>query len=1109
MPVVPDFRLYHGNSLDVLASLLAAQLAGRAPGAPVLAPDTVLIPQPAMKRWLQKALAEQHGVAANLRFLTPGEFVRLALDANVPGDDGSDAAALRWRLWDVLADPAQTTAPAFAPLQPVLAGDDRALSAWSLAGELAAAFEKYQAWRRGWLLRWDGGADPHDWQAELWRRATMHRSHRARRLHAYLQRFDGDGRDVPQGLPPRLFAFACQNVSPDVLRVIASAARVGPLHFFFVSPVREWWGDLVDVRDRFRVDADGVFAADAEHPLLLADGRAGRDFVQLLFSGEAVHPSAEFTAYAAPATIADGAEPTLLHELQHDLLLRRPPPATPARAFAPQDRSLQVHACHTPLREVQVLHEQLRTLLEADPTLQPRDIAVLTPDVDAYAPLVHAVFGGATGVRAIPYAVADGSALAAQPLAGWWLQLLALPAARFTLPEGIALLSPAPVLQHLGLEPATLERLGDALAAAGARWGRDGAHREERGAGGAREYTWQWAIDRLLLGHAAGGREELAGVVPCDTLDGSELPAFDALLGGLRALERLAREFARPRPAEEWTKLLDAALKALLPERPALADDRRAVDDLRRRVGELAQEWKDAAPAGDLPVEVVRAWFQSRFAEPDLRQPFLAGGVTFGRMVPMRLIPFRVICLLGLDDGAYPRRDPGGTLNRLAAELKLSPRTPGDRSVREDDRFLFLQLFAAAGDVFYVSYLGADARSGEPRPPSVVVSELLDVAAKYRAAPAGPDAAPVRDRLVVRHPLHPFAPQAFGIGWPREAPEDAARRRPWQADWRAAAERADDVRRPPPPFVASPLPPRDEAPAMTRDELVRALRNPARHFLQRRLDVRLPQRDDPLPDSEPFALDDGLHRYALAERVFAALRAGDDDGEALARRLLAEGWLPPGPAGVEMLAVARGLAGGCARAARERAPDRPTPRAWRLDVDGVALSGRFDAVHSTGLLQFRPGQGHGGAQLAFGLDHLLWHAIGETRPVLRLLPGQAPCTLRVLTPAEARSRLQAVLDVARCAAREPLPFLPKAAYAWQQAVRSGQPEKAHAEAEKCWLGSDAGRYGEGGDPWVRLALRGHDPFADEDVDALRRFGELALTVFDALAPVEDAEAIDG
>ncbi|MBW8367110.1 MAG: exodeoxyribonuclease V subunit gamma, partial [Arenimonas sp.] len=254
MPAPPDFRLYHGNDLDLLADLLASQLAVPEPGASVLEPETVLIPQPAMRRWLHKTLAEKHGIAANLRFLTPGEFVNQALSANLAGDDApvANADTLRWRLWALLADEAVMKAPVFAPLQPVLAGPDRALAAWSLAGEMAAAFEKYQAWRRDWLLRWEAGASPNDPQAILWRRIAGGEQYRARRIDAYLARFEGAGRPLPQGLPARVFAFATLNISPDVLRVMATQARVGTMHFYLPTPTQAYWGDLQTLGEKLR-----------------------------------------------------------------------------------------------------------------------------------------------------------------------------------------------------------------------------------------------------------------------------------------------------------------------------------------------------------------------------------------------------------------------------------------------------------------------------------------------------------------------------------------------------------------------------------------------------------------------------------------------------------------------------------------------------------------------------------------------------------------------------------------------------------------------------------------------------------------------------------------
>jgi exodeoxyribonuclease V gamma subunit len=466
----PDFRLYHGNDLELLAGLLAEELARPVPGRPLLEPDTILVPQPAVRRWLQKTLAERHGVAANLRFLAPGEFVRQLLDANVPatGVAAGDASVLRWRLWRELADPDRLRTPAFAPLAPALVAADPALAAWQLAGALAQAFDKYQAWRRDWLLRWDKGADRDDWQAELWRRATKGLAHRARRRDTYFARLGDDG--IPTGVPARVFAFACQNVSPDVLRALASAGRAGPVHFYFVSPVRGWWGDLRTLRERLRHDE--AFD-DGEHPLLRANGAAGRDFVRTLFGYEVVHPSFEQAVYVGPDA---GTRTGLLHRIQRDLLERAPPRSAGLAAEALADASLQVHACHTRLREVQVLHDRIRDLLEADPSLQPREIAVLAPDLAPYAPLVDAVFGGEAR-HAIPYTLADGLALARRPAARLFAQLLDLPRSPFGAEEILDLLAQPLLAERFDLAPRDFAHLRGWLAAAGARWGLDGAHR--------------------------------------------------------------------------------------------------------------------------------------------------------------------------------------------------------------------------------------------------------------------------------------------------------------------------------------------------------------------------------------------------------------------------------------------------------------------------------------------------------------------------------------------------------------------------------------------------------------------------------------------------------
>jgi exodeoxyribonuclease V gamma subunit len=340
----PDFRLYHGNALDVLAGLLAADIARAPADGDWLRPDVVLVPQFSMRRWLQQALAEATGICANLRFLTPGEFVDLALDANLgpaPAADRLDPDTLRWH---VLREVERRPPPALARFL----DDGDIAKAWSLANALADTYEKYQAWRRDWLRAWEQRPPKDDWEATLWRNIARDRAHRARRIGDYLARFGDRGAESPAGLPPRLFVFACQNVSPDVLQMIASQARAGTQHFYLHSPARGFWGDIGRWSRYAPADDDAYLGdgttTDAPNPLLAAWGQAGRDFVAMLVGGDVATPSFDVAPFVEPV------RHTLLGRMQADLLDNRAPlhgntdAAWPRAQVDTRDASLQFHA---------------------------------------------------------------------------------------------------------------------------------------------------------------------------------------------------------------------------------------------------------------------------------------------------------------------------------------------------------------------------------------------------------------------------------------------------------------------------------------------------------------------------------------------------------------------------------------------------------------------------------------------------------------------------------------------------------------------------------------------------------------------------------------------
>ena len=1094
-----DFRLYHSNALDVLAEVLADELRKPAPGQSLLTPDTLLIPQVAMRRWLQATLAQRHGIAANLEFLTPGEFVARALDANLgPSTDDLDAATLHWRLHAALTDPTLLAKPALSQLAAYVAGDDP-LKAWTLAGELAATFEKYQAWRRDWLLRWDAGADPDDPQAILWRVVAAGRSHRARRIQDYLARHvEADA--LPSGLPARLFAFGTLNISPDVLRVLATQARVGTLHFYLPTPSAKYWGDLHTLGARLHAGVDPFAGEAGENPLLRDWGAAGKDFMALLGSYEVVHPSGEIPAYADPEQSQAGLRGSLLQRMQSDLFHRRATPSGILRdAVDADDPSLQFHACHTRLRELQVLHDRLRALLEDkrfDPPLQPREIAVLAPDIDPYLPYLDAVFGGhdrddAASARAIPYAMADASPLAGEPLAEVFLRLLALPVSRFGLEEMLDLLASPPLAEAAGLDAADFERLHAWLHAAGARWGLDAAHRERSGAPADDAYTWQFALDRLLLGHASGVDADIAGVAPWPDLEGGALDALDRLIRQLRALARHEKELGVAASPGAWRDRLLSLLQELLPEAPTAPAAARALERLRSLVNDFARQAGKAGFDAEVPAEVVRAHFAAKLGEADTRAPLLTGGVSFARMVPMRLLPFRAICLLGMNDGDFPRRDPAAGLNRLTAELGSDRRRRGDRSTRDDDRYLFLQLFTAAQDVLYLSWLGMDPRDGSAREPSALVSELLAAAAAYHGDPDT-----TARQLVLRHPLQPFSPAAFG--------SEDVRLFSYRGHWHPAAGRLSGTRGALAPWMAraqSLAPAGDVDAELPLDALRRFLLAPAEQFLRQRLGLRLAETEEANEDIEPLQLPaGGLQRMQLQRAVFDALLDGRD-AAAMRPALRARGLLPSGPLGQRALERVLHEVSPYAGAYCEwRGAGAPTSRLLEVVVDGLRVHGRIDGLHANGIARLRFGKPNGPSAIRNGLDWLLASAAGVELPFVEFHEdvdtGIGPHRRPPLSRESAIDALHALVALRREGLRRPLPFAPYSA--WELFV-APDAERGLRNAASRWRGGDK-QWAEGDSAALQLAFRGRDPFAD--AAAREEFIELAFVVFGAVTAGE-------
>jgi len=1060
-------HLYHANDLESLGELAATLLAQ--PMSDPLAPARVVVPSQGMGRWLTLQLARQQGIVMQLEVQLPASFIwQLAREVlgELPATSAFDPKPLAWRVYDWLCEADNLTrAPRLARY--LDGGDER--RRLTLATRIADVYDQYLLYRDDWLATWERGerlelgADE-DWQALLWHELTRDgHPHRARLLGELLTRLH-EPQPLAQ-LPERLVVFGISALPPHHLRVFEGLAQHCEVILFALNPCREAWGDIRDIRELARLPEPAVddWYLDVGHPLLASLGKQGRDFFDSLFSLS----GQETGLYPEDQDLHDD---SLLHALQQDILRLRSRAADERLHLREDDRSLELHVCHSPLREVEVLHDQLLARFAADPTLTPDQVVVLTPDIERYAPFIEAVFAAREGVPRIPFSLADRSLRAELPLIEAFLALLDLAQSRFAAEQLLGWLELPAIARRAGIEAEDLPLLRDWLRDAGVRWGRDGAHRSRLGLPAEQAFTWQQGLDRLLLGFAAP--PQLAGSAPpllgdswpLDALEGARGQLLGFLAGFVQRLAGWADELARPRPLAEWADCLQQLIDALI-------DEQEAGDTLLLLSKACAALREQAAAAGitrDIPIELVRDRLVAALDQGSGASGFLTGMVTFCSMVPMRSLPFRHVCLLGLDDGALPRRTPAAGFDLIAQK----PRR-GDRARRLDDRYLFLEILLSARDGLYLSYVGRDARDNAHLPPSVLVSELLDAIDMTAATAQGslPSQA-----ITVTHPLQPFAPGNFAEG----------RRAGYAAPWFRAAQRlAQAPGEPQAPFAHRLPPPDEDWLTLEPSQLIHCFKHPARYLLEQRLGLRLAQSEEVLAGDEPFSVE-WTAQHGLRQLALQAVESGWSETDER-RVAAAAGWLPVGELGQAHWGQIRGPI-------RAFAPtlfdERPEEAAQPLLVDirlaGVRIHGWLEGVTPEGLFDYRL-RDLGAWELApFWLRHLLLNAsatAGIARES-RLLSPRSEWRLGPL--AEPLALLKPWLEAYQEALCEPLPVFAKCSHGYAHKSRNpGRKEPqdaARAEARVMWEGNDYFT-GEGQDPWNALAFRDRDPL-DERFEAL-------------------------
>ena len=1070
-PLTPGFMVLQGNQLESLRDVLLQWLAAHPLAA--LENEVLLVQSNGIAQWLKQALAESParggvGISACVDAQLPAQFLwrayRAVLGNDVPKHSPFDKDRLTWRILRLL--PSLLARESFAPLREFLGDDPHLRKRYQLAERLADLYDQYQIYRADWLNDWAAGQwqlndargqaaaapDEQRWQAELWAAleadvpSTLRDSHRAALHQRFIDALTSSAERAP-GLPRRLVVFGISSLPQSLLQALAALGKHCQVILAVQNPCQHYWADIIEHRDLLRAEQrrqaqkPGMPVAldDAElhlhaHPLLASWGKQGRDYIRLLDQYD--QPQAYQAAFPAERIdlFLPREEGHLLAQLHNSILDLAPTPAEPQQ-LASHDDSLRFIQAHSAQREVEILHDKLLDLFErhaaAGTPLAPREVIVMLPDVEQYAPHIQAVFGQypSDDARHIPFTLADQAQRGRLPLLQALEQILELPQARCRVSDVLGLLDVPALQRRFGLREDSLAQLKLWVEGAGVRWGLDAEQRAALDLPEALEQnTWAFGRQRLLLGYLGGEGAPWQGIEPHSEVGGLDAEALGPLLDVLERLRHYAKRLAAPASPAAWGELLSQLLEDFFS--PAHDDDESALARLNESLSHWLEACAEAALDEALPLTVVREAWLSAVDAPNLSQRFLAGSVNFCTLMPMRAIPFRVIALLGMNDGDYPRSRPP-----LEFDLMALPGyyRPGDRSRREDDRYLFLEALLAARDHLLISWVGRNVRDNSERPPSVLVAQLRDdLKARFALA----DGRDLLAALTELHPLQPFSPRYFSGAEHAKGLFSYARE--WQHLHQASVVQVQ----------REPLAPLALSAPLNQKMLVQFLRNPVRFFYQQRLKVYFEPANITGDDLEPFALD-GLTRHQLQQQVLSQCLA-----EPLAQqhttlahalsRLPAQGVLPMGAfAELNIAGVAEPLTQllNHWQLLNRRWPAAQKPQEIALEIipnDGPAagtkvlvedwlenLYRRADDEYPVRLLHSLSRLSEkGGLRLGKLLDawlaHVLAHCQGSKLSTYLAAPD-AIVALRPLEPAAAQRYLNALICLYQQGLCEPLP----------------------------------------------------------------------------------------
>ncbi len=1035
---MPGFYLYSGNRQEQLLEALAKVI--RQPLQHPLRAEAIVVQHLGMQRWVSLGLAKHNGIEANTEFLLPNKLLEKAFKQGIPDYQSTETLEpdqLAWILFEILQN--QQNTPRFAQLSDYLKESDP-LKIWQLAKRIADLFDQYGMFRPEMILKWEAGATE-NWQALLWRAipATMRQRYKPFLRNTFLTQAK-TAFSKENDFPERISVFGISALPPLSVEILTALAHHTDIHFFFLAPT-----EIAQATEQSEISG-----MDSENTLLASLGKHGKNFFQLMHD-RGLFEQQKNLKDSGKNHFNLSSKNSLLAEIQNDILQRSNPfeEHGKRKKVVEADHSIQIHSCHSRMREVEVLHDQLLHMMDQDPDLKPGDILVMTPQIDDYVPFIQSVFSSEINGRIFPFSIADRGSREESKIIQYLFRLLEMIQSRFTVTEVLELLESEAIRARFQLSSTDLELIQKWIGRSNIRWGIDEAFRKIHETPATRENTWQFGIDRILTGYAMPGNGEILfeEVLPFDDIEGNDSLVFGRFLEFFDRLTALVGDgnfsLKQDRTLKEWVGYLRQLINAFFEK----AEEWESELTLLWQVGEDLEKIAETSQLEcRIDVAVLTDYLEEKLDHEMKKMGFLGYGTTFCSMLPMRSIPFQVIVLLGMNETAFPRlRHP------LSFDLMARKKELGDRSLKDEDRYFFLETILCCRKTLYISYLGQEIRNNTTLLPSTLVSELIEyIEQNYDLT---------REKLVIPHKLQAFNPLYF---------QKEGRLFSYSEDnWQAAKELTGQASRSahsfeillPDPMLetASGADSRKSWLEVDIEQLVRFFGNPAQFIFNQRLGVRLGDFEELPKDEEPFSID-ALSKYAIQSEQLEYIL--DERPPGLLRKIAkARGDLPLGHAGEFAWNEINRESYQFAKSLRDDLnAESLEPLQYDLHLENVHLRGTIAGIRANGLVRYRPARIKIKDRLQIWLDQLLLHLQSPKNfPLQAILigkgapnkPSERLISERIETPQRYLSEL---LTFYKKGLQEPLAFFPESANAYMKEWVKGNADKARDKARAAWYG---------------------------------------------------------